>query len=89
MKLKRGLVLRHIGNDFIIVDPGQGVVDMTTVYTLNKVGAWLWRELEGKDFTVEQMAKLLTTRYGVPFGQAVGDMDVFTGDLIEKGLIIE
>lgn len=89
MRLKSGLVLRHVGKDFIIVVPGQGAVDMTAVYTLNEVAAWLWRELEGKDFTVEQMAGLLTTRYEVPFEQALSDMDLLTGELIEKGLIIK
>lgn len=89
MRLKQGLVLRHIGEDYMIVDPAQGTVDMTTVYTLNTVAAWLWQQLEGQDFTSEQMVELLTTRYEVGHRQAVQDVEKLLSELIRKGLIIE
>lgn len=89
MELKNGLVLRHIGGDYVIVDPGQGTVDMTAVYTLNEVAAWLWKQLEGKDFTCEQMVDLLTTRYDVERERALKDVETLVKDFIQKGLMIE
>jgi hypothetical protein len=47
MKLRTDLILRHLGNEYIVVDPGQDMVDMSKVFTLNEVAAFLWRELQG------------------------------------------
>lgn len=89
MKLKSGLVLRHIGREYMIVDPGQGTVDMTSVYTLNEVAAWLWQQLENREFTCIQMVDLLTARYEVEREQAEKDVETLVKDLLRKGLIEE
>ena len=48
MRVKKGLVLRHIGEEHVIVVPNRGTVDMTSVYRLNEVAAWLWKQFEDK-----------------------------------------
>lgn len=89
MKLKKGLVLRHIGNEYIIIEPDKGVVDMAKVYTLNEVAAWLWKQLEEKDFTVEQMEDLLMQRYEVEYEQVQKDIGALVIQLKKQGLIVE
>jgi len=74
MELRDDLVLRHVGEDYMIVDPGQDVVDMSTVFNLNDSAAWLWKELEGREFTKVTMVELLTQRYEVTAEQAEGDV---------------
>ncbi|MCI1648483.1 MAG: PqqD family protein [Bacteroides sp.] len=65
MRIKNDLVLRHIGDDYLVVDPWKGMVDMTNVYTLNETAAWLWQQLEHKDFALSQVVELLLERYDV------------------------
>jgi len=79
MKLRADLVLRHIGKDHVIVDPGQEVVDMSAVFTLNDTAAWLWEQLEGKAFTRDTVVELLLAEYDVSAEQA----DVDAGKLLE------
>lgn len=89
MKFKQGLVLRHIATEYVIVGVGGEEIDLTRVYTLNAVAAWLWEELEGKDFTVTHMVELLTGRYQVDQGQAREDAHLLVDDLKKNGLIEE
>lgn len=65
MKLREDLVLRHIGADHVIVDPGQEVVDMSKVFTLNDSAAWLWENLLGQAFNIETVVELLVAHYEV------------------------
>ena len=52
MKLNKDLVLREVGGEYMIVNPFSDTVDMTQVYSLNETAAWLWQQMEGKEFTV-------------------------------------
>lgn len=89
MKIKKGLTLRHIGKDYVIVVPGQGTVDMTSVYTLNEAAAWLWKQLENKDFTSEMMVDLLMLHYDNAIReQVIEDVKELVDNLVEQGLII-
>ncbi|MFD2966844.1 PqqD family protein [Sphingobacterium bambusae] len=65
MILRKDLMLRHVGDDYIIVEPGQDQIDMSRVYTLNETAAWLWEQLQGKDFTLADVTTLLLDRYEV------------------------
>ncbi|MDR1683086.1 MAG: PqqD family protein [Candidatus Symbiothrix sp.] len=74
MKIKSGLILRKVGDDYIIVEPMQGVTDMTKVFTLNESAAWLWEKIENMDFSEESAAGLLTERYEVERERALEDV---------------
>jgi len=73
MKLRDDLVLRHVGEDHIIVDPNQGVVDMSKVFTLNDSAACLWESLIGKEFEINVIIELLVAQYGITAAQAEDD----------------
>ena len=66
-------MLRHVGDDYIIVEPGQDQIDMSRVYTLNETAAWLWEQLQGKDFTLADVTALLLDRYEVDEQTATQD----------------
>lgn len=66
-------MLRHVGDDYIIVEPGQDQIDMSRVYTLNETAAWLWEQLQGKDFTLADVTTLLLDRYDVDEQTATQD----------------
>ncbi len=65
MRLKEGLTVRKVGDDYVIVAPEQGMVDLSKVYSLNETAAWLWDELDGKDFVVSDMVELVRNQYDV------------------------
>ncbi|MCA5004128.1 PqqD family protein [Sphingobacterium bovistauri] len=65
MKLKEGLIVRKVGEDYVIVAPEQGMVDLSKVYSLNETAAWLWEALDGKDFQLNDMVELVRSQYDV------------------------
>lgn len=87
MKLRADLVLRHIGKDHVIVDPGQEVVDMSAVFTLNDTAAWLWEQLEGKDFNKDTVVRLLLAEYEVSAEQAGFDAAQLLATFERNGLL--
>lgn len=89
MKIKSNLVLRHIGNDYIIIEPDKGIIDMANVYTLNETAAWLWQQLESLDFSVDVIAELLLQRYDIDSGKAIYDAEQLVKSLRENGLLEE
>ncbi|WP_437920466.1 PqqD family protein [Sphingobacterium sp. LRF_L2] len=89
MKLRKDLILRHIGDDYIIVEPGQEQIDLSKVYTLNETAAWLWEELKNKDFALEDMVALLCSEYDVTADIALIDAKQLVRDFQKQGLIID
>ena len=51
MKLLDGLVLRPLLGEHIVTGEGLSRIDFSRVVSLNATAAWLWEQVEGKDFT--------------------------------------
>ena len=65
MRLRGDLTLRKIGNEYMIVEPGKDMVDLSKVYSLNRTAAFLWKELQGRDFSEDDVAEILIEEYGL------------------------
>lgn len=87
MKLRQDLVLRKVGDDYIMVDPSQGMVDLSKVHTLNETAAWLWEQLAGKEVNVDQVATLLCERYDVSQEKAEVDAEALIQEFEKAGLL--
>jgi len=87
MKLRTDLQLRKLGNDYIIIDPGQEMIDMSKVFTLNETAAFLWEELQGKEFTEETVSDILLENYEVKEDVATKDAKKLIQTFIKGGLI--
>ncbi|WP_312696783.1 PqqD family protein [Sphingobacterium mizutaii] len=87
MKLRNDLQLRKLGNDFIIIDPGQDMIDMSKVFTLNETAAFLWEELQGKEFTEETVSQILLENYDVQEEIALKDAKKLIQTFVKGGLI--
>lgn len=83
MKIKEGYKIRQIAGENVVVMQGTLGADMTRIISLNDSGAWLWRELSGKDFSVEDVAELLCCRYDVEPATAMEDASRWTETLKE------
>jgi len=87
MKLRQDLVLRKVGDDYIMVDPSQGMVDLSKVHTLNETAAWLWEQLIDKEINVGSIADLLCERYEVSQEKAADDAEALIQEFEKAGLL--
>ena len=61
MKIKNGFELRNVCGENVIIAHGVENIDFTKVITLNESAALIWRQVEGKDFTEQDMTTILLT----------------------------
>lgn len=73
----------------MIVNPFSDTVDMTQVYSLNETAAWLWQQLEGKEFTVADMVQTLCQEYEVDEATATADLTELSQQWLQAGLATE
>ena len=87
MKLRKGFALREIGTDLVVVPEGIEVIDFNKLISLNGSAKYLWKALQGKDFTVDEVAALLTAKYEVAEDTAKADAAKLIAKWQEIGLI--
>lgn len=88
MKLRNDLTLRQLGDEYIIVDPSQDMVDMSKVFTLNESAAFIWNELQGINFTLEDVVNLLLDAYEVTADRATTDAQHLLHNFEKQGLVL-
>jgi len=76
-----GLASRPVGGEEVVVSPRAG-----KVWALNAAGAFLW-ELADGSLELDELAGLLALARGTDRGQALEEMEVFTDDLVARGLL--
>lgn len=86
MKIKEGFVLRQMCGENIVSAEGLQHINFNKLISLNESAAYLWQELQGKDFTQEEMAELLIKRYGIDKQLAMTDSEKLAASWIEIGL---
>lgn len=75
MKTRKGYTLRDLGSEYILVAEGLEAVDFTRMISMNASAAFLWKEVEGKDFDVNMLADLLVEAYGITHDVAICDVE--------------
>ena len=86
MKLVEGFKLRKLGREYIVVGEGLKQVNFNKMISLNETAAYLWEEVAGKEFTKEDLVKLLLDRYEVDEETAAKDVETLLGKWVEAGL---
>lgn len=87
MRTKKDLVLRPLGDQFILVAEGNAVADFTQMVSMNASSAYLWDAVEGKDFDLATLVDLLVEAYGIPKNQAEHDAAVVLDDWKRIGIM--
>jgi hypothetical protein len=80
------VVTRKTGNEYVLVPIANNIADMTSVYTLNETGAFIWDQINGRR-SVEAIIDLMTAEYDVDFKTASEDVFDFAGKM-SKYLIV-
>ena len=76
MRTKKGYTLRPLGTEYILVAEGLEVADASCMISMNSTAAFLWMEVEGKEFDVQTLVDLLVDNWDVSRETAAKDVDV-------------
>jgi len=86
MKLVEGFTLRNIMGQPTIIGEGVAQVDFNKLITLNQTAAFLWEQLEGKEFALEDVVSLLMNTFAIDRELAEKDAESICRKWIELGL---
>ena len=89
MKINQGFELREMCGERIIIATGKENIDFSKVISLNESAAWLWGEVEGKEFTPDTLAALLMEQYEVDEATALADATALVAQWVSIGLVSE
>lgn len=87
MKQKANLVLRKIGNQYLIVDTRDGKTDMSDVYCMNETAAMMWTKIGEREYSVRELAEWMEGEYDVDMDTAVRDVEAQVEEWKKFGLI--
>ena len=86
MKIKEGFVLRTICGQNVVSGEGTANVNFSKLVSLNDSAAYLYKKVEGKEFTPETLADLLLEEYDVDRETALKDAEALCAQWKEIGI---
>jgi len=87
MNTKKGIALRPLGNDYILIAEGIEAEDFRNMVTMNESAALLWKEVEGKEFDANTLVQILLDNYDISQEVAEHDAAVLLKKWKEAGVI--
>lgn len=87
MKAKPGFNLREVCGENIIVAEGEENIDFSNIISMNESSAYLWRNIQGKEFTHNDLVELLLQEYDVDEATALADVKNLTDLWAQAGII--
>ena len=88
MKLNRTLKLREIGEEYMIIDTHSEEVDMTRVFCLNRMAAWIWNRIGEADVTEDLLVDWVCSEYDVDRETAEKDIRKLVSKWRECGILL-
>lgn len=86
MKIKKDFILREIVGDYVLVPNGETIKEFNGLITMNKLGVFIWEQLEGAE-TEEDILKAILDKYEIDEETARADLDEFLGILKKADII--
>lgn len=87
MKIKPDFNLKNICGVNVVVAEGEKNINFDSIFSLNETGAFLWKEAQKGDFTVDSLTQALTQEYEVEPQVAHRDVSEFVDKLAEQQLL--
>ena len=87
MQIKKGLEIRNIAGEKVLIMQGHVGLDMTKVVSFNATAEWLWDTLYGQTFSQEDVTRLLTERFQVDTEIAEADAKKWIDQLVQCNAI--
>ena len=89
MRLHEEVKLHTVADKSFIFARNGNVMDMTKIISFNNSSAWLWKQLEGREFTERDAYEILSTRYRLNEEEATTNLRMWITNLIKEGIITE
>lgn len=89
MKHKKGFELRDVCGETVVIATGIENIDFTSLVRLNESAAYLWKAVEGKTFSVEDLADLLCQAYETSRETTLNDAQCLAEEWKKFGIIEE
>lgn len=89
MRIDSSKKIRDVSGEHILIRVAEGQADMTEVVGLNESAMQLYRDLAGRDFTVDDAVECLTAQYEVDPETARRDAEEWVKSMREQGLIVD
>ena len=86
MKIKNGFILREMCGEHIVAAEGLEHINFNKLISLNATAAFLWKKVEGKEFTPEEMAGYLVEEYGIDMELALKDSKALCQAWVDAGV---
>lgn len=74
MRVSKGYTLRTLGQEYILVAEGIDTVNFNRMISMNASAAFLWKEVEDKEFDANMLVQLLLDNYDIT--REVAEKDV-------------
>ncbi|MFI3265239.1 MAG: PqqD family protein [Rikenellaceae bacterium] len=87
MRIIDGFTLRSVAGEMIVGGESIAQVNFNKLISLNESAAYLWQEVVDSDFTIEQLAALLVSKYEIDQERAMTDASSVAQSWIEVGLV--
>lgn len=87
MNTKTGFRIREVCGEKIIVAEGKENIDFSNIISMNDSAAYLWNSVEGKEFTIDTIVKLLLEIYDVDEETAKADSLMVIRQWADAGII--
>ncbi len=87
MRINPRYKVRNVADENIVLVQGRNPGDMTTVIALNETSLYLWNQLQGFDFEISDICKLLVDRYEVDATTAETDAEKWVATLKEHNIL--
>ena len=87
MKIKDGFILREMCGENIVTAEGIEHINFNKLISLNSSAAYLWENLIGKEFSVEDMAALLVEQYDIDMELALNDSANLIKSWVEADIV--
>lgn len=87
MKIIEGFRLRDVMGQATVIGEGVNQVNFNKLITLNSSAAFLWKQVEGKEFDDTTLADLLVEKYGIDRELAEKDSKAIAAQWLDAGLV--
>lgn len=87
MKTKIGFKLRQICGENVIIAEGEENIDFSNIISMNESSAYLWKKIQDKEFSEDDLVKLLIEEYEVDEVTAKSDISSLVKSWLNAGII--
>ena len=87
MKIKKDFNLREVCGEYIIVAEGKENIDFCNIISMNESSAYLWKQVQNKEFDADTLTELRTAEYDVDKETAMQDVKALIKQWVDAGIV--